>query len=162
MTDITKQPAGDLAVPTPGQIDDSAYEENPIAKSSHTDYWSPQNVGERKVGYFLGYKKRPTPDQRTGDIKIIPCVYFAEKTEHGFVVFCNGSAALVGFLQDKIKPHQHQKLTITYTGLRQNSTNPDKSASWLVHEWTLKGSSEPKNEEEGMTEDEVLESTHAE
>lgn len=96
-----------------------------------SDYWSPENFGEKKRVLFHSIENTPVVDQVSGEVLDLPCAYFLAQENGNVKRIRNGSKRLVGALQSfNLAPNT--PLEITYLGKKANKTNPFKSDNWMV------------------------------
>lgn len=96
------------------------------------EYWTPENVGESKRVFFLGFDTQNVIEQSTGETRDLNIVKFLEKQGDEYRTIRNGSSRLVGvFEQFAGSIKQGSPFQITYLGKKK--TNTGKFAdSWSV------------------------------
>lgn len=108
--------------------------ELPIDLSS--SYWTPEQVGEQKRGFFQRIEIATYVDEKTGEAIELPCVIFIAQNENGEVTTLrNGSKRLVASIEEAVNDGritQGMPLIITFLGEQKNKTNSYKSARWSV------------------------------
>lgn len=102
------------------------------------EYWSPENPGETKRVFFIGFDTQSVIEQESGESRDLNIVKFLEKQGDEYRTIRNGSSRLYGafeqFARD-LKPGA--PFQITYLGKKK--TNSGKFAdSWSVKPLILK------------------------
>jgi hypothetical protein len=101
-----------------------------------SEYWTPTNAGENKLGFFQEIKSSTYTDDKTGETIELPCIIFLEQNEKGELkTVRNGSKRLVASLEDAVntgKISQGTPLKIEYLGKEKNATNAFQSDRWSV------------------------------
>lgn len=96
------------------------------------EYWTPNEEGETKRVFFIGFDTQSVIEQATGESRELNIVKFLEKRGDDYVTIRNGSARLVGVFEQFAKELvPGQPFQITYLGKKR--TNTGKMAdSWSV------------------------------
>lgn len=96
------------------------------------EYWTPENVGESKRVFFLGFDTQNVIEQSTGENRDLNIVKFLEKQGTEYRTIRNGSSRLVGVFEQfaqSIKPGS--PFQITYLGKKKTNTGKFADA-WSV------------------------------
>jgi hypothetical protein len=108
--------------------------ELPIDLSS--SYWTPEQVGESKRGFYQRIEIATYVDEKTGEAIELPCVIIVAQDQNGNVTTLrNGSKRLVASIEEAVNDGritEGMPLQITYLGEFKNKTNSFKSARWSV------------------------------
>lgn len=109
-----------------------------------SEYWTPENVGEYKLGIAMSIEDSIYEDQETGEEIALPCVIFIEQTPDGELrVIRNGSKRLVATIENAAKTGQIQlgrtPIKIIFKGKMKNSTNNFRSDRWSVKPLIING-----------------------
>lgn len=102
-----------------------------------SEYWTPENEGEFKVGVLLEITEEDYVNKETGETVKLPCVIMLSQNEDlTFSTIRNGSKRLVATIEKAIeKGDLVMELTpvrVTYIGNQKNKTNAFKSDRWSV------------------------------
>lgn len=106
-------------------------------KELSSEYWTPENEGEYKVGVVIDIKKENYTNEETGEVVVLPCVIMvAQNTDKTFSTIRNGSKRLVATIESAIESGDLEfgktPVKITYAGNQKNKTNGYKSDRWSV------------------------------
>lgn len=93
-----------------------------------SDYWTPEQVGEKKKVIFDRIEMTHIPDQEGVAIEL-ECAFFFVKENGQAKRIRNGSKRLVGAL---LNVPQHTALEIKYMGKKRNKNNSNFSDNWSV------------------------------
>lgn len=96
------------------------------------EYWTPNEVGEKKRMIFAGVSERVVLDQKTSEEILLPCAVFVlpgADGEHKTIV--NGSKRLVAVFENGGIANG-TPVQVTYTGKKKNRTNGNQSDTWSV------------------------------
>ena len=97
------------------------------------EYWTPENIGEKKRMVFAGVQDRTVLDQKTNEEIQLSCVVFwlpgENPDQHRTVV--NGSKRLVAVFENG-GIAEGTPVQITYKGKKKNRTNGNMSDDWSV------------------------------
>jgi len=108
--------------------------ELPIDLSS--SYWTPEEVGEAKRGFFQRIENATYVDEKTGEVIELPCVIIVTQEQNGSIATIrNGSKRLVAAIEEAVNDGRVSAgtpLQITFLGEEKNKTNGFKSARWSV------------------------------
>ena len=108
--------------------------ELPIDLSS--SYWTPENPGELKRGFYQRIEIATYVDEKTGEAIDLPCIILVAQDEKGDVTTIrNGSKRLVAAIEEAVNDGritEGMPLQITFLGEEKNKTNAYKSARWSV------------------------------
>lgn len=111
------------------------------AEASHrelsSDYWTPENENDYKVGVIIEVKEETYVNEESGEAIILPCVIMlAQNTDKTFSTIRNGSKRLVATVQSALENKDviagQTPVKITYVGNQKNKTNGFKSDRWSV------------------------------
>lgn len=113
------------------------YEEaNPLPIDLSSSYWTPEQVGETKRGFFQRIELATYADEKTGETIELPCIIFVSQDVKGDVsTLRNGSKRLVACIEEAVNEGritEGMPLQITFLGEEKNKTNGFKSARWSV------------------------------
>lgn len=101
-----------------------------------SEYWTPSEKGDTKLGFFQEIKNSTYTDEQTGETIELPCVIFLEQKENGELkTIRNGSKRLVATLEDALRDQKIKAgspLRIEYLGKQKNATNSFQSDRWSV------------------------------
>lgn len=102
-----------------------------------SDYWTPEDKGEYKVGVILGVKEEPYVDEATGESVMLPCIkMLAQEVDGTFSTVRNGSKRLVATIENAIESgeivFEKTPVKVEYLGKSKNKTNAFKSDRWSV------------------------------
>lgn len=101
-----------------------------------SEYWTPTNIGESKLGFFQEIKHSTYTDEQTGETIELPCIVLLEQTSEGVLKSVrNGSKRLVASLEDALnsgKIKQGTPLKLEYLGKQKNTTNSFQSDRWSI------------------------------
>ena len=114
----------------------------PATVAIGSEYWTPENAGEKKKCFILGVEVQEYQkvDDKTGEVietVDLPCVVMAVPDGlGGYTQFGNGSKRLVGVVEEAEKKgaviYGETPLQITFTGKKRNKTNANMSDTWDV------------------------------
>lgn len=101
-----------------------------------SEYWTPENEGEYKVGVVLDIKPE-TYEDSTGNQIELPCIIMLAQNEDGsFSTIRNGSKRLVATIENAVERGElifsQTPVKISYVGKEKNKTNSFKSDRWSV------------------------------
>lgn len=105
----------------------------PEALELSSEYWTPENPGEKKRVFFVDFAKEMVLEPGTGEERELVVVRFAENAGGTLRGIRNGSSRLVGIFQQfiaEIRPGD--AFEITYLGKKRNKTNSFTSDNWKV------------------------------
>lgn len=98
------------------------------------EYWTPENVGEKKRVFFAGLVEEVVLEPETGENRTLLVAKFIERQADGELrAIRNGSRRLVGIFEqfsNSVKPGD--AFEITYLGKKKNNTNSFRSDNWSV------------------------------
>ncbi|MDY8137604.1 hypothetical protein [Aquimarina sp. 2201CG5-10] len=102
-----------------------------------SDYWTPEEQGEYKVGIIVEIKEETYISEETGEEINLPCIIMLAQDSSGdFNTIRNGSKRLVGTIEDAINSGElifnQTPVRVTYVGKSKNKTNSFKSDRWSV------------------------------
>lgn len=102
-----------------------------------SDYWTPENENDYKVGVIIEVKEETYVNEESGEAIILPCVIMlAQNTDKTFSTIRNGSKRLVATVQSALENKDviagQTPVKITYVGNQKNKTNGFKSDRWSV------------------------------
>jgi len=95
------------------------------------EYWTPNEVGEKKRMIFAGVSERVVLDQKTSEEILLPCAVFVVPSEDGAKTIVNGSKRLVAVFENGAIANG-TPVQVTYTGKKKNRTNGNQSDTWSV------------------------------
>lgn len=101
-----------------------------------SEYWTPENTGEYKVGLILDIKTE-NYESKDGETVELPCVIMLSQNEDlSFSTIRNGSKRLVATIENAVEAGEvvfgETPVKITYTGKQKNKTNSFISDKWSV------------------------------
>jgi len=101
-----------------------------------SEYWTPEENGEYKVGVILEIKQENYEDKE-GETVVLPCVIMlAQNTDLSFNTIRNGSKRLVATIEAAVEGGEVQygktPVKIAYIGKKKNKTNSFQSDRWSV------------------------------
>jgi hypothetical protein len=101
-----------------------------------SEYWTPENSGEYKVGVLLEIKQENYEDKE-GETVVLPCVIMlAQNEDLTFSTIRNGSKRLVATIEAAVESGEvsygHTPVRILYVGKKKNKTNSFQSDRWSV------------------------------
>jgi len=101
-----------------------------------SEYWTPENSGEYKVGVLLEIKQENYEDKE-GETVVLPCVVMlAQNEDLTFSTIRNGSKRLVATIEAAVESGEvsygHTPVRILYVGKKKNKTNSFQSDRWSV------------------------------
>lgn len=116
-------------------------EESGVDLSS--EYWTPENEGESKVGIPVKIEDAVYEDQETGEHVVLPCLIFVEQTKEGLLrTVRNGSKRLVATIENAVEAGHIQlgrtPIKIVFNGKQKNTTNSFKSDRWSIKPLLIK------------------------
>jgi hypothetical protein len=95
------------------------------------EYWTPNDVGEKRRMVFVEVTERTVLDQKTAEEILLPCVVFIQPINGESKTVVNGSKRLVAvFENNAMEPGT--PVEITYKGKKKNRTNGNMSDDWSV------------------------------
>lgn len=102
-----------------------------------SEYWTPENAGEYKVGIILEIKEENYIDEKSGETVLLPCVVMlSQNTDLTFSTIRNGSKRLVATIESAVESGEvvfgQTPVKISYTGKQKNKTNSFISDKWSV------------------------------
>lgn len=102
-----------------------------------SDYWTPDEPGEYKVGVIMDIREESYPIDGTDDRIMLECmVMISQERDGSFNTIRNGSKRLVATIVTAIEKGEivleKTPLKITFTGKEKNKTNAFKSDRWSV------------------------------
>jgi hypothetical protein len=96
-----------------------------------SDYWTPQNPGEKKRVIFDRIENSQVLAMDTGELIELECAFFITKENGAVKHLRNGSKRLVGALQT-YSIQKGTPLEITYLGKKKNKNGPHSSDNWSL------------------------------
>lgn len=102
-----------------------------------SEYWTPENQGDYKVGIILEIKEENYVDEKSGETVALPCVVMlSQNTDRSFSTIRNGSKRLVATIESAVESGEvslgSTPVKITYMGKQKNKTNSFISDKWSV------------------------------
>jgi hypothetical protein len=102
-----------------------------------SEYWTPENEGDYRVGVLLNINEEPYEDEKTGETVMLPCIIFLSQNQDGtFKTIKNGSKRLVATMESNLESGEIELETtpirITFNGKKKNKTNGFNSDTWSV------------------------------
>lgn len=101
-----------------------------------SEYWTPEQNGETKLGFFQKIETSTYTDDETGESVELPCIILIEQQKDGSLkTIRNGSKRLVAAIEDALKKERvlpGMPLKITYKGKSKNKNNAFHSDTWSV------------------------------
>lgn len=97
-----------------------------------SEYWTPNNPGEKKRVIFDRIDISIMNNEDTGEMIELKCAFFYAKENGSVKCYRNGSKRLVGALESQ-GIIQGLPLEIIYLGKKSNTTNSFKSDHWEIH-----------------------------
>lgn len=102
-----------------------------------SEYWTPEDSGEYKVGVVIEIKEENYTNEETGETIQLPCVIMlSQETDGSFSTIRNGSKRLVATVEAAINSGEIQcgatPIRITFVGKKRNKTNAFSSDRWSV------------------------------
>jgi hypothetical protein len=101
-----------------------------------SEYWTPIEKGEFKLGFFQETKSSTYTDDKSGETIELPCIVFlSQDSEGNLKTIRNGSKRLFASIEDAVhtgKIGVGTPLKIEYLGKEKNSTNSFQSDRWSV------------------------------
>jgi len=101
-----------------------------------SEYWTPEDHGEYKVGVILEIKQENYEDAQ-GETVVLPCVIMlAQNEDLTFNTIRNGSKRLVATIEAAVESGEvvygTTAVKIAYIGKKKNKTNSFQSDRWSV------------------------------
>lgn len=101
-----------------------------------SEYWTPENEGEYKVGVILEIKEEHYEDKE-GETVVLPCVIMLSQNEDlTFSTIRNGSKRLVATIEAAVESGEvlygSTPVKLAYIGKKKNKTNSFQSDRWSV------------------------------
>jgi hypothetical protein len=101
-----------------------------------SEYWTPEEHGEYKVGVILEIKQENYEDAQ-GETVVLPCVIMlAQNEDLTFNTIRNGSKRLVATIEAAVESGEvvygTTAVKIAYIGKKKNKTNSFQSDRWSV------------------------------
>lgn len=102
-----------------------------------SEYWTPEESNEYKVGVVAELKEEPYHNEETGETVMLPCVIMLAQNEDGtFGTVRNGSKRLVATIEGAVESGAiiigQTPVRITFLGKKRNKTNAFSSDRWSV------------------------------
>lgn len=102
-----------------------------------SEYWTPEESGEYKVGVLMDIREESYPVEGTNERIMLNCVVMISQEKDGsFNTIRNGSKRLVATLESAIEKGEivleETPVKIMFTGKEKNKTNAFKSDRWSV------------------------------
>ena len=106
-------------------------------KELSSEYWTPTEENEYKVGVIIGLGVENYTNEETGETVLLPCItMIAQNEDQSFSTIRNGSKRLVATIEKAVESGDVQfgtvPVKITYLGNKKNKTNSFKSDRWSV------------------------------
>ena len=106
-------------------------------KELSSEYWTPTEKGEYKVGVILSITTEPYVNAETKEEIMLPCVtMIAQNEDLTFATIRNGSVRLVATIEKAIESGDiafgTTPVKVAYLGNEKNKTNSFKSDRWSV------------------------------
>lgn len=133
---VDQTPAFNLQTVTPEQLA-KLNDAKPLPVDLVSDYWSPVNKGEKKNIIFDRIAPWLVPDQTTGDVIELDCVFMHVAEEGSIRTIRNGSKRLVAAFRGN-NVVRGTGWEVTYEGKTRNRTNSFSSDDWQVRPLDLK------------------------
>jgi hypothetical protein len=95
------------------------------------EYWTPNDVGEKRRMVFVEVNERTVLDQKTAEEILLPCVVFIQPINNESKTVVNGSKRLVAVFENNAM-EAGTPVEITYKGKKKNRTNGNMSDDWSV------------------------------
>lgn len=102
-----------------------------------SEYWTPENDGEYKVGVIVGIKAENYTNEQTGEVIELPCMLMLSQNEDGsFNTIRNGAKRLVATIENAVTSGEislgQTPVKIEYKGKTKNKTNQYLSDRWSI------------------------------
>lgn len=95
------------------------------------EYWTPEEIGEKRRGYFVGLRTEMMTSIDTGVETELTVAIFVRPMNGKMCFFKNGSRRLVGVIEALgIEPNT--PLELTYNGKKKNKSNSFTSDTWSL------------------------------
>lgn len=112
------------------------HEANVSPRELSSEYWTPEESGEYKVGVIVETKEEPY-EKEDNTVIMLPCVIMlAQDTKGNFNTIKNGSVRLVATILDAVQSGEvvftKTPVKITFLGKKKNKTNSFSSDRWSV------------------------------
>jgi len=106
-------------------------------KELSSEYWTPTDKGEYKVGVILSITTEPYTNEEKNETVQLPCVTMISQNEDlSFSTVRNGSVRLVATIEKAIENGDiafgTTPVKVAYLGSEKNKTNSFKSDRWSV------------------------------
>ena len=95
------------------------------------EYWTPNDVGEKRRMVFVEVQERVVLDQKSSEEILLPCVVFVQPINGENKTIVNGSKRLVAVFENNAMD-KGTPVEITYKGKKKNRTNGNMSDDWSV------------------------------
>lgn len=112
-------------------------------KELSSEYWTPSEENEYKVGVIIEVRHENYTNEDTGETIVLPCVVMiAQNKDKSYSTVRNGSKRLVATIEGAITSgdieYGKTPVKVTYIGNQKNKTNQFKSDRWSVKPLILK------------------------
>lgn len=102
-----------------------------------SEYWTPEEKGEYKVGVVMDIREESYPIEETNERIMLTCIIMISQEKDGsFNTIRNGSKRLVATVETAIEKGEivleETPIKIMFTGSKINKTNAYKSDRWSV------------------------------
>lgn len=113
------------------------HELEPSPREMSSEYWTPEEHGEYKVGVVAEIKEESYTNEETGETIQLPCIIMLSQEKDGsFNTIRNGSKRLVATVEAAANSGEIEfgrtPIRITFVGKKRNKTNAFSSDRWSV------------------------------
>ena len=113
------------------------HEITPSPREMSSEYWTPEEADEYKVGVVVEIREESYTNDETGETIDLPCIIMLSQAKDGsFSTIRNGSKRLVATIENAITSGEivygRTPIRISYQGKKRNKTNAFSSDRWSV------------------------------